>query len=128
MATAIPDIGPLVSLVGSVGFSVLGLIVPVIMETVWYWYPIEDDDGGEEQNRWNGDLTTAENNNGAKTNGFGSAQKASNRRFIRRAIRHVKNIALFILAMSALIGGAYFNVRDILLRASGEIVADSLTD
>ncbi|XP_050425986.1 proton-coupled amino acid transporter-like protein CG1139 [Adelges cooleyi] len=42
MATVIPDIGPLVSLVGSIGFSVLGLTVPVCMETVWLYYEGED--------------------------------------------------------------------------------------
>lgn len=126
MATAVPDIGPLVSLIGSVGFSSLGLMMPVVMETVWYWYPKDDDgDGGgkpcrDAENRGtifavNGvqDNVSQQQNAEKRMPPTGIATTVSRRRLVRRAIRHVKNALLFVLAVFALIGGAYYNVRDI---------------
>lgn len=37
IAIAIPMIGPLVGLVGALGFSLLGIIVPVVIESITYW-------------------------------------------------------------------------------------------
>ena len=37
VTTVVPDVGPMISLVGSVGFSVLGLQENAVLETAWYW-------------------------------------------------------------------------------------------
>lgn len=130
MATVVPDIGPLVSLVGSVGFSMLGLIVPVIMETVWYWHPNDDDGDGEEQDCRIDDIIVAENSDRTTNGGGGTAITASgvkkmpskmiNRRFVRRTVRHIKNIIVIAIALCAMVGGAFFNIRDILTQKSGD--------
>lgn len=91
VATAFPNAGPMISLVGSVGFSVLGLIIPAAMETVWYWYPNTDDDDDR------GDM-----------DGKGVAA----------TLRHVKNIILVLLALFALTGGAYYNISEIIFMFS----------
>jgi len=127
VAVAIPDIGPLVSLVGSVGFSILGLIVPVLMETVWYWS--DENDDGQEQDSWDGTTMTNIAVDGGQattvTVAAGDAERRSSSRgnSCRRFIRHVKNLILLLLGLIALVGGAFYNVRDIVARASG----DSLT-
>ncbi|VVC38476.1 Amino acid transporter, transmembrane domain [Cinara cedri] len=108
IATAVPDIGPLISLVGSVGLSILGLILPVLMETVWYWSPDHGYDDEEKQGR-------------SETLDDGSATSAvRRRRFIRSSVRHVKNVCLFAMAVFALVGGAFYNVRDIANAFSGD--------
>lgn len=101
-----PDIGPLVSLVGSVGFSLLGLIIPVAMETVWFWY--DEDGDGQEQDCYDG--TTAKTNHASWARG----------NMCRRIVRHVKNAILLLFATLALVGGAFYNIRDIMARASGD--------
>uniref|UniRef100_A0A2H8TWL3 Proton-coupled amino acid transporter 1 n=2 Tax=Melanaphis sacchari TaxID=742174 RepID=A0A2H8TWL3_9HEMI len=115
VAMAIPDIGPLVSLVGSIGFSLLGLIVPVIMETVWYWYDEDNDDLG--QNCYDGTATTA---NGAKS------MLSARGNICRRIVRHVKNMILLVFATVALVGGAFYNIRDIVNKASEDAVSYSV--
>ncbi|XP_060859005.1 proton-coupled amino acid transporter-like protein CG1139 [Metopolophium dirhodum] len=136
VAVAVPDIGPLVSLVGSVGFSLLGLVVPVIMETIWYWSE-EDDDDNQEQDCWDGTTvttlepsvtdagTTSAVDGGPATTSAGAAgdgeHKPSSRGGgCRRAIRHLKNLILLLLGLLALVGGAFYNIRDIVARASGD--------
>lgn len=37
VAVAVPNLDPIISLVGAVFFSVLGILVPAIIETVYYW-------------------------------------------------------------------------------------------
>jgi proton-coupled amino acid transporter len=37
VAIAVPDLGPIISLVGALCFSTLGLFVPAVIETVTYW-------------------------------------------------------------------------------------------
>jgi proton-coupled amino acid transporter len=37
LAIAVPKLGPIISLVGSVCFSTLGLFCPAVIETVTYW-------------------------------------------------------------------------------------------
>jgi len=123
VAMAVPNIGPLVSLIGSIGFSTLGLMIPVLMETVWYWYP-KDDDGDDGQACWDadrGEQATVAASREKKT----TTTTASYRRVFRRAIRHVKNVFLFVLAVFAMIGGAYYNVRDIVALAKGDGALES---
>lgn len=134
VAIAVPDIGPLISLVGSVGFSMLGLIIPVFMETVWNWYPMDDDDE-HEQDDWDSVLPSTNGvaavtatvvPNGVTVNNAvdekkKNEKKISGRRVIGRSLRHIKNIVLFLLAMFALIGGAYYNILDIVARANGTL-------
>jgi len=139
VAVAVPDIGPLVSLVGSVGFSLLGLVIPVIMETVWYWSE-EDDD----QDFWDGTTVTASAatvstlvtmvtdagstvavDGGSATTVTvaevdGERRQSSRGGGCRRAIRHLKNLLLLLLGFLALVGGAFYNIRDIVSRASGD--------
>ncbi|XP_060845019.1 proton-coupled amino acid transporter-like protein CG1139 [Rhopalosiphum padi] len=105
VAVAVPDIGPLVSLVGSVGFSLLGLVVPVAMETVWYWSDEDDDCDG-------GTATTA-----------ARCEPPARGNLCRRIMRHVKNLVLLVFASLALVGGAFYNIRDIVARASGDLTA-----
>jgi len=139
VAVAVPDIGPLVSLVGSVGFSLLGLVVPVIMETVWYWSE-EDDDENQEQDCWDGTTvttsvtsvtsvtdagTTATVDGGPATTvavaaDDGERKPSSRGRGYSRVIRHLKNLILLMLGLLALVGGAFYNIRDIVARASGD--------
>lgn len=126
IATAVPDIGPLVSLVGSIGFSILGLIVPVLMETVWYWYPEHGDEDEDEQDVCGS--TAVAPTNGACGEPKGPAvtavslaiataadetKKTNRRRCFRNAVRHFKNVFLLALSVFALIGGTYYNVYDI---------------
>ncbi|KAF0767583.1 proton-coupled amino acid transporter-like protein CG1139 [Aphis craccivora] len=106
VAVIVPDIGPLVSLVGSVGFSLLGLIIPVAMETVWFWY--DEDGDGQEQDCCDG--TTPKTNHESWVRG----------NMCRRIVRHVKNAILLLFATLALVGGAFYNIRDIIARASGD--------
>lgn len=136
MATAVPDIGPLVSLVGSVGFSVLGLVVPVAMETVWYYYPKDDGDDDDRDDDGDGDHNQPRNgrSNGSTAMNTVSAtvectvaaaaaaadekrRPADQCRSFRRIVRHVKNVVILILALSALVGGAFYNIRDIVNQA-----------
>lgn len=128
VAVAVPDIGPLVSLVGSVGFSLLGLVIPVVMETVWYWS--EEDDDSQEQDCWDG-TTVTDTSTTAAVGGrpptpvavaAGGAERRSSSRGggCRRVIRHVKNLILLLLGLLALVGGAFYNIRDIVARASGD--------
>lgn len=37
LAVAVPSIGPFIALLGAFCFSILGLLVPVFIETVTYW-------------------------------------------------------------------------------------------
>jgi proton-coupled amino acid transporter len=37
LAVAVPTIGPFIGLIGAFCFSILGLLVPVFIETVTYW-------------------------------------------------------------------------------------------
>lgn len=37
IGVAVPNLDPIISLVGAVFFSVLGILVPAIIETVYYW-------------------------------------------------------------------------------------------
>ncbi|XP_043465098.1 proton-coupled amino acid transporter-like protein pathetic isoform X1 [Leptopilina heterotoma] len=37
LAIAVPTIGPFISLIGAFCFSILGLLIPIIIETVTYW-------------------------------------------------------------------------------------------
>lgn len=115
------------------------------METVWYYYPKDDDDdddGGDgdgdgdherPETRWGG--VAVNGSSGVTTNtvsatvanttvpgvtasAAGEKEKRTNhRRTIRRIVRHVKNLVLLVLAMFALIGGAYYNIRDIVQQA-----------
>lgn len=143
MATIEPRIEPLISLVGAVGFSILGLIVPILMETVWYWYPVE------EENNVNNDLhnlTAAETKEptdamlgcfdiNAPTNGVGlwsiwaairggstvttgtrsavMAKTTSTWKHVKRIVRCTKNGMVLALAMFALVGGSWFNIQQI---------------
>lgn len=135
VAMALPDIGPLVSLVGSVGFSILGLIVPICLEIVWYWYPKEHENDEE---CWNVTIGT-ENGNGVDATvsvdeealkpetvqvGYetwpeatGGNKKTVSRNWrttIWRVVRHIKNFIFFVLAMISLAGGTYFNIREMM--------------
>lgn len=120
IATAIPDIGPLVSLVGSIGFSVLGLLVPIIMETVWYWYPKEDggDDDDDDEDNDNGQVRA---NGTKKQRTIGTTKSNKRWRRVRRIVRQVKNAFVLMFALFTLIGGTFFNVRDIVDRAFGVV-------
>lgn len=140
---ALPNIGPLVSLVGSVGFSILGLVVPICLEVVWHWYPKENEDEDDDE-CW--DATSAAENGvggGTVASVDGEASKAEapkaeaaqvvgcetrpeategnektpsrhRRTAILRVVRHIKNIFFFSLAMASLAGGTYFNIREIM--------------
>jgi len=115
----------MISLVGSVGFSVLGLIVPAALETVWYWNPESEDDFEDHIQEMNScDSAAVENKNGlasaAKlTVKVAKTDKAARNLAIRRTLRHVKNIIYIILALFALTGGAFYNLREIITQASG---------
>lgn len=137
MATVVPDIGPLVSIVGGVGFSTLGLIVPVTMEIVWYWYPKDDggDDDGDDDDGDDGDdnhppgrrdggaVAVAWKNGDATAAvaavtvfaGENNGEKPVDRRRVAyRIARYVKSAAILLIAGLALIGGGYYNICEIL--------------
>lgn len=128
IATVVPDVGPMISLVGSVGFSVLGLIVPAALETVWYWNPESEDDFEDNHQEMNYcDNTAAEYGSGlasaaALTAKVAKTNKASRNLAIRRALRHVKNGIYVILALFALTGGAFYNLREIISQSPGHSV------
>lgn len=140
VATAMPDIGPLVSLVGSVGFSILGVIVPVLMETVWYWYPDYGNEDEEKQDQKDicGSVVVASTISPcgklkvpvvmANTTA-GDTKKMNRRRYFRTAVRNVKNVFLLILSVFALVGGAYYNIHDIVVKfiSNGDSPASSVT-
>lgn len=127
VAIAVPDIGPLVSLVGSVGFSTLGVIIPVFMDTVWHWYPSGDDDAEPEYdgpevvhrsaNGFGAARATAATNGGRAT----AADGGGGFRDFGRNVRHIKNAVLLVLALVTVVGGAYFNILDIVNMASGDV-------
>lgn len=130
VATVVPDVGPMISLVGAVGFSVLGIIIPAAMETAWYWDPKTENDFENNLQGTNCDGETVEDGNGlasaavlmskvAKTN------KAKRRMAIRRTIRHVKNSIYVVLALFALTGGAYYNLKEIFTPSHGMPAPDS---
>lgn len=107
MATALPDIGILVSLVGSIGFSVLGLIIPVIMETIWYWDPKDEAHDGYE--------IVDEDFVGIRVIVSPDVRrKLDRRRRAWRIFRHIKNAALILLALCSLAGGTYYNMQALL--------------
>lgn len=37
LAVAVPTIGPFIGLIGAFCFSILGLLIPILIETVTYW-------------------------------------------------------------------------------------------
>lgn len=128
MATAVPDIGPLVSFVGGVGFSILGLIVPIIMEVVWYWYPNEDggdDDENDYQECWddvvvvaaknvNGDTVTTMVEGTTSTGDYNNIKSINHRRVFYRILRYFKTVGILLMGGIALIGGGYYNVCEII--------------
>lgn len=160
MATILPDIGPLVSLVGSIGFSLLGMVLPVIVETIWYWDPKNDNDkddvvgkgdedsgcsvdvlengsGGGEIVIMDSNGSSDDSNGGADGNGSVKVtatvrecqwknSTVYRRRVIRRTLRHIKNVTLLIVGVFALIGGAFYNVRDIIKTYSGDAAMSSV--
>lgn len=134
IATVVPDVGPMISLVGSVGFSVLGLIVPVALETVWYWNPESEDDFEEYQQEMNRcDSAAVEDGNGlasaaALTVKVEKTDKATRNLAIRRILRHVKNSVYVILALFALTGGAFYNLREMLTQSPGHNSVQDYTD
>lgn len=132
MATIEPRIEPLISLVGSVGFSILGMIVPMLMETVWYWHPHGEDDDNQNEPAplmdtvdpvdtiqlecfdVNAPTNRVENRRYITgTRPAVIAKRSPNWRAFKRFVRHAKNIVIFGLAVFALIGGAWFNVNQI---------------
>ncbi|XP_025207523.1 proton-coupled amino acid transporter-like protein pathetic [Melanaphis sacchari] len=123
IATAVPDVGPMISLVGSVGFSVLGLIVPAALETVWYWNPESEDDYEDSHQEMNScDNVGVENGIGLAsaavlTQKVAKTDKAIRNIAIRRFLRHAKNFIYFILALFALTGGAFYNIREIITQS-----------
>jgi len=110
VATVVPDVGPMISLVGSVGFSVLGLLIPTALETVWYWDLSEDDsyeelaDADVELNRIGLASSTALTSRVDNWKGRKIA--------VKRKLRHIKNVFYVILALSALAGGAFYNLKE----------------
>lgn len=144
MATVVPDIGPLVSFVGCVGFSILGLIVPVIMEIVWYWYPKDDggdddDDENDHPEHWVGGTVPVTGKNDDSTavvvmavaaaaditaatttaTGENNGKKQINRRRVAyRIARYIKSAAVLAIAVLALFGGGYYNICDIVNQIS----------
>lgn len=120
IASIVPDIGPLISLVGSVGFSVLGLAVPVFMETVWHWYPDNEESYGPNANETTVEEGRCENSDDASSAKAVVDGQMSRGLRIRRFARHSKNLMLIALSIYATVGGAYFNVRDIIDRASND--------
>jgi len=117
VATVVPDVGPMISLVGSVGFSVLGLLVPAALETAWYWDLKSEEDYCEELDVF------------VELEGIGLASAAAltprvenskmRKIAVRRKLRHIKNCIYVILALSALAGGAFYNLREMFALAPG---------
>ncbi|CAI6357784.1 unnamed protein product [Macrosiphum euphorbiae] len=111
VATVVPDVGPMISLVGSVGFSVLGLLIPAALETVWYWDLQSEDDSFEE-------LADAD----VELNQIGLASSTAltsrvdnwkeRKIAVKRKLRHIKNVIYVILGLSALGGGAFYNLKE----------------
>ncbi|CAH1732871.1 proton-coupled amino acid transporter-like protein pathetic [Aphis gossypii] len=134
IATVVPDVGPMISLVGSVGFSVLGLIVPAVLETVWYWNPKSEDDFEENLQEMNSyDSAAVEDGNGLAsaavlTVKVAKTDKATRNLAIRRTLRHVKNSIYIILALFALTGGAFYNIREIITQAPGHSSVEDFTE
>lgn len=134
IATVVPDVGPMISLVGSVGFSVLGLIVPAVLETVWYWNPKSEDDFTENLQEMNSyDGAAVEDGNGLAsaavlTVKVEKTDKATRNLAIRRTLRHVKNSIYIILALFALTGGAFYNIREIITQAPGHSSVEDFTE
>lgn len=143
-----PEIGPLVSLVGSAGFSVLGLLIPVVMETIWYW----DKKSDYNDDYYNNDCDAVDNIEEQENIAMGcfniavpsysigmtmmwavvggvsvmatntrsgiTTRTASKARALKRAVRHVKNVIIVVLAVFALIGGIVNSVQQIGANAS----------
>jgi len=124
----------MISLVGSVGFSVLGLIVPAVLETVWYWNPKSEDDFTENLQEMNSyDGAAVEDGNGLAsaavlTVKVEKTDKATRNLAIRRTLRHVKNSIYIILALFALTGGAFYNIREIITQAPGHSSVEDFTE
>lgn len=122
VATVVPNVGPMISLVGSVGFSVLGLVVPVALETVWYWDPKSEDDFEDTVQEMNCDAETVEDGNGLASAAVlmskaAKIDKARRKIANRRTLRHVKNAVYVMMALFALTGGAFYNLREMLTQA-----------
>lgn len=127
VATVVPDVGPMISLVGSVGFSVLGLIVPAALETVWYWDPKSEDDFEEIIETMDCGGETVEDGIGlasvaALTSKDAKTDKAIRKIANRRTLRLVKNAIYVILALFALTGGAFYNLREMFTPVPGHSV------
>jgi hypothetical protein len=114
IASIVPDIGPLISLVGSVGFSFLGVLLPASMDMVWNWYPEDHYEEYEEPDPENDNKITI-----AIDENITRAQVRTYRRFFR-IMKLIKNTILFILGIFALIGGAYYNLTDIIAQSASE--------
>lgn len=117
VATVVPDVGPMISLVGSVGFSVLGLIVPAVLETVWYWDPKSEHDFQDAIDEMNCVSETVEDGIGlasvaALTSKDSKTDEIRQKIATRRTLRVVKNSLYILLALFALTGGAFYNLRE----------------
>ncbi|XP_060858812.1 proton-coupled amino acid transporter-like protein pathetic [Metopolophium dirhodum] len=111
VATVVPDVGPMISLVGSVGFSVLGLLVPAALETVWYWELTNEEDFEEMDDVELEDVIGLASA-AALTSRNENSKIAKRKIATRRALRHFKNSSYVILALSALAGGTFYNLRE----------------
>lgn len=97
-----PDISSLIELVGSVGFSILGIILPVILDTIWNWYPEDhylDSDDPE------CDIRAVIEENVERR------RIVINYYFIFRLVNYIKNAIIFFLGIFALVGGVYYNLN-----------------
>lgn len=110
IAMIVPDINRLVSFVGAVGFSYLGVMLPSTVDSIWIWDEVDRTEEIEEQGpECTKSTSVIIQEKATATLIFGLSY--------RRCLwgtRLIKNFILFSLGSFALVGGAYYNIIDMM--------------
>lgn len=97
IAAIVPNLAPIISLFGAVFFSILGLFCPAIIHLVTFWE--HKDDGNVD-------------NGGGDDDGDDYPENPKNRRVMSRWTA-LKDVTIAIMALVALVSGAYASLVDI---------------
>lgn len=123
IAALVPDLAPFISLIGAVFFSILGLMCPAVIHLVAFWD--NDDENGmesgdsdsEDEMDFDGDYYVV-----GDDADLGGVPRQPRRRNSGRSVRRrkgmsrmaiVKDVAIILIAVIALVSGTYASLVDI---------------
>lgn len=128
IAAIVPNLAPVISLFGAVFFSMLGLFCPAVIHLVTFWEQNEMDDEYCDHSDFEDNLDKDHNVmfNGVVLEVIGhlpqtlekrkdSDSSTSNRDKGMSWLTTVKDIVIVLMALSALVSGAYTSLMDIIV-------------